>query len=168
MLCPSCWLLCTPPDPATRCRHCFKEIDEESKLCRNCRWKKSLPIPRAYVFDPESPARHLGLEASDALAGFAILQWIQLDWPMPDVIVPMSDAKAIAFDFAKLLDLPFVQALSKECEYLDEKLEDNQIVLLFDVSSSFSQLEKAVSALKNSFPSKIYLLSLMPYVDRSA
>ncbi len=165
MLCPDCWLLCEPPDPIYRCRHCFEEIDEESPLCKNCRQKRHLSVKRAYVFDPESPAHLLGLEETKALAGFAILQWIQLEWITPDAIVPMPDSKAIALDFAKFLDVPLVQALSKYHEYKEGRLEEDQILLLFDVSNSLPKLEKAALALMQSFPKKVYLLSLLPYVD---
>ena len=157
--------MCELPDPAYRCRHCFEEVDEIGGLCLTCRKKRCLSVPRAYVFDPESPARLLGIEEEEAMAGFALLQWIQLEWPMPNAIVPMPDSIPIASAFARFLDLPLIQALSKQCEYQEERLEEDQIILLFDISNSLPNLQKAALSLSASFPKRVFLLSLLPDVD---
>lgn len=159
-LCKACWELCAVPDPLFRCRHCFEELDDREDLCLQCRKKRKRSFPFAYVFDSESPAHLLDLEMTDALAGFALLQWIQLDWPMPDAIIPMPDSNGIAFSFAKLLDKPFIQALSPAHEYKEERLEEDQILLLFTMKSSLTELEKAGFSLSESLPKKIYILSL--------
>lgn len=119
----------------------------------------------AYVFDPASPAALLDREAIEALAGFALWQWVQLDWPRPDAIVPMPDSVTIASAFAAFLDCPLVQALSSSCQYRPGRLEDNQILLLFDVQSPAEHLEKASRSLMQAFPKKGYLLTLFSYVD---
>lgn len=166
-LCPDCWLLCESPDPANRCRHCFEELDCRGNLCAECRQNPRLPIIRAYVFDAESPAHLLSLEARDAMAGFAFIQWIQLEWPLPDAIIPMPDADSIAIGrvLAKLLDRPVVRALSSSWKYKEGRLEDHQILLLFDACNSMPILQKCALALSESFPKSIYLLSLLAYVD---
>ncbi len=169
-LCPNCWQLCALPDPVERCRHCFEELeDRKTNLCIQCRARRILPVVRAYVFDPESPARCLGLEAIEAIASFALIQWIQLEWPMPDAIVPMpdSDSLAIGSFFATLLDRPFVRAFRADYSYKEERLEEGQELLLFDISNSMQNLQKAVFTLSESFPKRIYLLSLFPYVHNS-
>lgn len=107
----------------------------------------------------------MGLEAVDALAGFALFQWIQLEWPMPDAVIPMPDSVQVAAAFASFLKLPLVQALKITCDYHEDRLEDDQILLLFDVSNPLAQLQKAASALSEAFPKRIYLLSLFPYAD---
>lgn len=165
VLCPDCWALCESPDPIGRCAHCFKELDEKEELCKRCHEEKLIPFPRAYVFDPESPAQLLGIEKVEAMAGFALLQWIQLDWPDPDAIIPMPDSKPIAFAFAQLLGVPFVQALKFTCEYREDRLEEKQTLLLFDVSNQIADLQKAVRSLTESSPKIVYILSLLPYVD---
>lgn len=167
-LCPECWQLCALPDPIERCRHCFEELDGKGNLCLQCRQEKILPIARAYVFDPESPARFLGVEAIDAMAGFALVQWIQLEWPIPDGIIPMPDADSIAIgsSLARLLNVPFIRALNRDWSYKEDRLEEDQELILFDVSNSIEKLKKAAYALGEAFPKRVYLLSLLPYVDR--
>lgn len=161
-LCPSCWLNCSPPDPTTRCRHCFDELEEQTDLCKQCRQNRRLSPARAFVFDPESPAFFLDREATEGLAGFAVLQWLQLDWPPPDALIPMPDSGAIAQAFGAMLDIPVIQALKSSLEYRDTGLEENGVLLLFDVSNSISDLLSASTALCEAFPKRIYLLSLFP------
>ncbi len=161
-LCPQCWDLCTLPDPIERCRHCFKELDRSSALCSQCLNRPLLLVARAHVFDAESPAFVLGREHTYAMAGFAVALWTQLDWPVPDVIVPMPDKDSIAIGraFAELLDLPFVRALQFNCEYKEDRLEEEKIQLLFDVLNPIEKLQKSSLSLSESFPKRIYLLSL--------
>lgn len=163
-LCSDCWRLSELPDPAERCRHCFGELDQRGNLCGQCRWKRRLPIVRAYVFDPGSPAFFLGCEEAEAIASFAVVQWVQLEWPVPDAIIPMPDAdsKAIGRALAVMLEVPFVQALRIDCEYVEDRLEDDGYFLLFDVSNPIENLGKAALALSEAFPKKIDLLSLFP------
>jgi hypothetical protein len=164
-LCSSCWALCELPDPADRCRHCFEELDQRGNLCSLCRDKPILNAVRATVFDSESPGRYLGLDSPDAMAGFALLQWIQLEWPMPYAIVPMPDpeSQAVAKAFAALLDLPYIQALQGDGEYREGRLEEDEYLLLIDVSSSVAKLKKATDSLVGAFPKRIFLLTLFPY-----
>lgn len=102
------------------------------------------------------------------MAGFALIQWVQLDWPMPDAIIPMPDANSIEVGkaLANLLERPFVRALSSACEYKKDRLEEDQILLLFDACNPLAALKKTALFLSEAFPKKIYLLSLYPYVDR--
>ena len=165
ILCSSCWLLCEPPDPAVRCRHCFLELEKEEKCCHQCRIQRRHSAQRAFVFDPESPASLLGLDALDALAGFALIQFIQLEWDMPDAIIPMPDSISIAAAFADLLHLPLIQALDLRHSYKEDRLEENGTLLLFDISNSIPVLQKSTMALMESFPKRIYLLSLFPNAD---
>lgn len=169
-LCSECWFFCEPLDPVDRCRHCFAELDWRGNLCAECRHNQRLPIVRAHVFDSESNAHFLSLEANDAMASFSLIQWIQLEWPFPDAIIPMPNAHALAIgrSLAKLLQRPLIRALSFSWEYQEERLEEHQTLLLFDVSSPLPILEKAALALSASFPKRIYLLNLFPYVDHSS
>lgn len=96
------------------------------------------------------------------MAGFAFLQWIQLEWPDPDAIIPMPDSIPIAAAFASLLNVPLIQALTRTHEYYEDRLEEDQILLLFDISNSIPQLEKAAQSLFSSLPKKVFLISLFP------
>lgn len=167
VLCPDCWLLCELPDPVTRCRHCFEELDARGNLCKQCRHQKHLSAIRAYVFDPESPAFFLGTDAVEAMAGFAVLQWIQLEWPLPGSVIPMPDRESIAIGraFADFLEVPFVPALKSDYSYKIDRLEEDEELLVFDVSNPRQTLQKGTSALAESFPKRIYILSLLPYGD---
>jgi hypothetical protein len=168
-LCSECWLLCALPDPIERCRHCFEELDQRGDFCIQCRKAKLLPVVRAYVFDPASPAYCLGTEAIDAMAGFAYLQWIQLEWPLPTAIIPMPDSDSISIGsaLAQLLHIPFIRALRFDCDYRQDRLEEEEILLLFDVSNPIEKLQKGAIALSEAFPKRIYLLSLLPYAGHS-
>jgi hypothetical protein len=168
-LCADCWKLCELPDPIEKCRHCFHELDDKGNLCRECRKEKKLPIVRAYVFDPESPAHHLGFEAVDAMAGFAILQWVALEWPTPQAVIALPDKHSmkIGKSFAKMLDVPFIKALRSNLDYVEDRLEEDLELLLFDGSNCLEDLQKACLSILESFPKKVYLLSLCPYADFS-
>lgn len=86
---------------------------------------------------------------------------------MPGAIVPMPDADSISIgrSFAIALDRPFIRALRLDCEMREELLEEGETLLLFDVSNRMEKLLKASLALSEAFPKRIYLLSLIPYVD---
>jgi hypothetical protein len=164
--CPSCWDLCAPADPFHRCRHCFQEMEDPLYLCKKCQDEPHLPFPYAYVFERNGPTLQLCQEIQEipeAIAAFMLYQWVQLNWLKPEVIIPMPKAKALAKWFAFWLDLPYYSLLSManhtwECDV--ETIEEDQILLLLDVNSHFTELQKAVSALSETFPKRIYILSL--------
>jgi hypothetical protein len=166
--CHDCWNLCKLPDPIDRCRHCFQELDKRENLCRECRWHRRLPATSAYVFDAESPARILGLEAVEAMAGFALIQWIQLEWETPYAIIPMpdSDSVAIAKEFAFYLNCSFIPALKSNCDYRQELLEEEKILLLFAADPDLEKIKQAVFNLSETFPKKIYILTLFERGER--
>lgn len=161
-LCPDCWNLCSLPDPVERCRHCFDELEGRGKLCAQCTKDKLLPVMRGYVFDPDSPARFLGKENVEALAGFAVAQWVQLEWPTPDVVVPMPDRDSIeiGYAFAILLGVPFAKALHSNGEYKEDRLEEDLEILLFELDNSIEELKIASHSLFLSEPKRIRLLSI--------
>lgn len=161
-LCPACWHLCALPDPVGRCRHCFEELDQRGNLCTTCRKEPHLSAVRAYVFDPESPAFRLGSEAIEAMAGFAYLQWVELEWPHPDAVIPMPGDEAIAQQLAEWIEAPCIKALGMGCEYREDLLEEEGELLLFDRSNPSPLLEKATLALAEAFPERVRLLSLFP------
>lgn len=159
-LCPDCWQLSELPDPALRCRHCFEELYSNGDLCSQCRKNPILSAVRAAVFDPNAPARFLGLEPPEGLASFAIYQWIQLEWPLPDAVIPMPDSVSIAKVFADTIQCPFIRALKGNCEYRVDCLEEEGILLLIDRGNPIEKIQKAIISLSESFPKRIYLLTL--------
>lgn len=162
VLCPDCWRLSQLPDPATRCRHCFQELDRRGNLCSQCREEKLLPVVRAFVFDAEAPAQLLNLELVDPMGAFAFLQWIELEWPLPDAIIPMPDPSSLSIGrvLAHFIDRPFVRALRRNGEYLAECLDEDQELLLFDTSNPLERLHKGALALFESLPQRVRILSL--------
>lgn len=76
--------------------------------------------------------------------------------------MPDPDSIAIGKAFAHMLQFPFIRALGLGCAYKEERLEEDQLWLLFDVSNSFFSLKKATLALAESFPKRIFLLTLLP------
>lgn len=168
--CFPCWELCTPVSVLYRCRHCFTEIEEASEtynLCFTCQKEPLLSVPYASVFEPTELAYRLCQEKEEipeALAAFALYQWAHLSWSSPQVVVPMPEAKELAKPFASWLQIPHIDLLSTynqiwECAH--EKIEEDQIVLLLDVNSDLVCLQKAVAALSEAFPKRIYVLSLI-------
>ncbi len=167
--CPECWQLCAPPDPADRCRQCFDELDRRGDLCAQCRQKAHLPVERAYVFNPDAPIWRLREEHGKALAAYAIYQWIRLDWPLPDVIIPMPEKESVEAGkyFSQFLDIPYISLLRKgEMGYdlRKKNIDEGKIFLLIDVDNPLDLLQKAAYALSEVLPKKIYLLSWFNHV----
>jgi|GEM_PF-1141807 len=168
--CPSCWDLCSPPDPLHRCFHCFDELYDaqpfSKALCLQCQKEPDLSVPYACVFEPTLAAQRLCLEQKEvpeAIAAFAMNQWVRLDWPYPHVVVPMPGAKNLAKPFALWLEVPEVELLSVyhgNWACYTDRVKEDQIFLLIDNHSSLSQIQKAVTALSEAFPKRIYVLSL--------
>ncbi|HSX26844.1 MAG TPA: hypothetical protein VLE89_07570 [Chlamydiales bacterium] len=160
--CPECWGLCEPPDPAERCRHCFGEVDQVRAMCQECRREPKVGVVRAYVFDGESPVGRL--EEWERLAGFAVYQWIRLEWPMPDVIVPMPDeeSESVGEAFSALMQLPFAKALRRGGDQFELREEVEGDVLIVDAANPVEFLQGGAMAVAEAFPKRIFLLSLFP------
>lgn len=164
-LCPSCWQLAALPDPIERCRQCFDSLENRTALCQRCRTQKGLFTIQAHVFDPSSPAVSLGYEPPLPLAAFAFYQWVQLEWDMPDLLIPMPDSHSIAIGahLAQLIGAPLHKALRSHHLYTDESLPEDATLLLFSASNPPDWIETAARSLLSAFPQKIYVLHLHPY-----
>lgn len=162
--CSECWNQCIPPDPVDRCRYCFEPVGPRESICPQCLFKPDLHIERAYVFEPHSPMELLSVHQSKGIAGFALYQWVQLEWPLPDAVVPMPDAdsKQFAQDFSMLLNVPLIHALGRSLSYKEDRIVEDQTLLLFDAKNRTQEEQKAALALRESFPKRIYLLKLFP------
>ena len=166
-LCPGCWELCSLPDPAERCRHCFAEKGEE--ICPACRIKAEFPFPSAFVFESTPPVFHLcikGKEEPEIAAAFALVQWERLDWPIPDSIVPLPGCRDLAKIFAAWLERPCADVLqcSRGWNCDVDGLEENQLILVICRAATADEIRGAAEALYEAFPKKIFVLSLTPIV----
>lgn len=159
LFCPSCWELCAPPNVLEKCPHCFENAEG---LCWRCKRNPLLPFPRAFVFEDIELARHLEKAETDTLSAFAIVQWCRLDWPTPDVIVPMPGNRELAVHISEMLRKPMADILHSgegwRCD--EEAILEGQIILVIDRGSPLSTLQGAISALAATFPKRGYLLSL--------
>lgn len=168
-LCETCWIESALIDPESRCIHCFDSVSEKMALCMRCRKDPLLPFPRAAMFEKAAPiVSLLDEEAADAIAGFAYYQWLRLDAPEPDFVIPVRRNK-VAKKFAEFLDKPcpdVFQRISypisrKRYELKKNLIEEKANILLFDHDNEFEELKMACGAISEAFPKKVYLLSLL-------
>lgn len=163
--CPSCWSLCAPLDPLSCCRHCFAPLEEEKELCPTCLHHPLLPIPQAFVFAPTAPIWRLQKEAAKALAGFAVYQWDRLHWGFFTRVIPFPDPASIEIGraFASFFNCPLQKVLLQEGEEIvlkEKRLEPHQDLLLIGHRPSQELVQKAILALAQAFPKRMYLLRL--------
>ncbi len=165
-LCPECWEQCAPVDPRCRCRHCFTGMEQEDSVCAVCQRKPQRLFPSAFLFAAEQPLFWLSREeniSSESLAAFVVVQWERLGWPMPDAIVPFHKMDAIADLLSSWLHVPYLPLLRKKkgewrCEA--ELIEEGKTLLVLAKSGSEKSLDQAASALYETSPKKVYVLSL--------
>ena len=157
--CPSCWKMAVPPDPIEKCPHCFEDSEG---LCRICRRNPDLPFSRAFVFEDTEVAMSLAKLESEDLVAFAMVQWVNLEWPLPDIVIPMPGAEGIARQFSAMIGRPMVCCLTYretwECDA--ESLDTDLVLLVIDKSCSKEECHGAIQALSSTFPKRGYLLSL--------
>lgn len=135
LFCAECIKYLTLIDPNERCPYCFSfAIDAEyDKCCDFCRENPSLIERTASAFDYAGPAATLIKKCkyggqfylAEGLGAYMTAQFLQLNWPMPDCIVPMPMARLrriergynqsllIAKSIAKLLDRPIYDILKR-------------------------------------------------------
>jgi hypothetical protein len=122
-----------------------------------------LPIARAFVFDVEAPVLRFRSEAIDAMAAYAVIQWIQLDYALPDLVIPMPDpvSQKMGALFASLLQAPCAKILADcdICYALQEEIEGDNVVI-FDGGNPLEELKKGIAELAEAFPKRMFLLSL--------
>ncbi len=157
--CLECWKLFVPPDPLSHCRHCFEELEEKGPLCPPCARNPHLAVHRALVFDTQAPVYFLDRDLAKGFAGFGYLQWLQLDWPTPDAVIPFAQAEPIAKTLAQLMEAPYLKALLPDGSAIEERLEPDQILLLVSFDTRKEEIERAVQSLLEAFPKRIYLLT---------
>lgn len=111
LFCEGCQELLDPINPAERCPYCFHVLLSEQRVCSEC-FKKPVFNRMASVFDYVGPAATLvkKLKYGDqpylakGAGGYLVTQWLQLDWPKPDVIIPVPSS------FTRLLERGYNQS----------------------------------------------------------
>jgi len=98
VLCVSCAELLDRLDPTERCQQCFSGGGLlSSGYCYKCSSKTKLLSGCASVFDYVGPASSIikKMKYSDmpflgkGVAAYMVTQFLSLDWPIPDVIIPV-------------------------------------------------------------------------------
>lgn len=169
--CQDCWEHNQLADPQERCRHCFGWIDPPRRVCSRCASGPWLPFPRAALFDRQAPICQVMMkeESAETCASFAWIQWQRLRWARPDLIVPIPpQQKEVARLLATTMQRPLISLFRRSWDLRGrerwavrhDQVDDETVVLLFDVGCSSRQLRLACEALLEAFPKKGYLLSL--------
>lgn len=121
-------------DPAERCPHCFSaEYDAQEKRCPECHLRNPVLNGIAAAFDYAGPAASMvrslkygNMPYLAAGAGaYLAAQFLSLEWPMPDCIVPVpmptnreldrgfNQGMLLAKSLSEILNRPVVDALKR-------------------------------------------------------
>lgn len=118
-LCEGCVSLLSLLEAQHRCRHCFVETGVNSPLCHKCRHSPSFLKSVACACEYQGPIQTLlcnlkyGSQAflAKSLAALMTAQFVQLEWEIPDLIVP------VPISWMRKLDRGFNQ-----CELLAQEM----------------------------------------------
>jgi competence protein ComFC len=118
ILCQPCFESLQLLSPFRRCRRCFHALDEGGHRC-----PRSALTSRASCFEDSLSSRTLLSTPGTAVAPFVLMQWHELQWPLPDLVVPTPGdwfsrgndrwkaRKEIALNVAHLLNRPYASCL---------------------------------------------------------
>ncbi|ADI37649.1 ComF family protein [Waddlia chondrophila] len=190
LLCPACLLLLELIEPSSRCRYCFtsEEVSPKWSICRNCRRQTQLVKGFCAAFDEIGPAFDLlrlfrsgKIDLSESLSGYMYLQFIRLNWPAPDLIVPIAGSfsrwlkrgyhpsNLLAKEMGNYLQRPFSNVLKRD-SYQTEKpkfslkkgvdIRDKIVLLVDDWYDSGETITQASVALHTGAPEKIYAITM--------
>jgi hypothetical protein len=145
-------------------------------------------VQRAAVFDYDSPAAALfhifkkkkGAGLAPALAAFMVLQVVELEWPLPQIVVPMPRPfwrsmgklylphKLLAAAFAQICSAEMLDSL-KQGSDLDfywrpgkASVADKNIVLIGDGLSD-KEVFRAVKRMREGFPKSVRFISFLQF-----
>lgn len=134
-LCRDCLDLLELIEPAERCPYCFSaDFIIEKKVCQDCAKRAPLLNGMAAAFDYVGPAACLirRLKYSDqsylanGLAAYMTAQFLRLEWPMPDLLIPVpialthwidrgyNQSELLAQGMSELLKCPVKNALIRK------------------------------------------------------
>lgn len=135
LLCDSCVELLELIDPSERCPQCFSaDYCSNKRLCSVCLQRPPLLNGIAAAFDYVGPAASLvrKLKYSNqphlakGCAAYLAAQFLRLNWPLPDIIVPVPIALTHLFErgynqslelsryFAETLNRPVLEVLTRK------------------------------------------------------
>lgn len=132
-LCGTCLQLLELINPLERCRFCFGSTTVQP-ACQACRAKECVFSSLAAAFEYVGPAATLVKQfkyagehyLSDGMAAFLVAQWMQLGWPLPDIIMPIpisymhylqrgyNQSALLAQGISAMLDVPVLELLSRK------------------------------------------------------
>jgi hypothetical protein len=101
---------------------------------------------------------------TEPIGALAFYQSLRLGWALPDLVVPiLSNPSGIANVFAAFHECPCPQLFHRvgSWDIREDLVEEEQTIWLFDEGASYEQIEKATKVIGNTFPKKVYLLSLL-------
>jgi ComF family protein len=131
-LCDTCLELLHLVEAEERCQKCF--LPSKLNICLGCSKKTTLWHSAAAAFEYEGPAATLVKKLkyggykhlAKGIAAFMVGQLLRLEWPLPDVIVPVpmplarrvmrgyNQSALIAQEIAAMLNRSFLNALRKK------------------------------------------------------
>ncbi len=204
-LCTSCLAHLELINAKERCPLCFSsEIENFSSLCTLCCQQPPLLNGTAAAFDYSGPAatlvKLLKYEQkpylAEGCAAYLATQFLQLEWPMPDFLVPVpipwirylergyNQSFLLAEALGKLLNRPTLNALKRKSgDYSQASLSrqqrtelnsssillhsdsiphimDKSILLIDDVLTTGSTLQRCSQALLAGCPKSLYALTV--------
>jgi ComF family protein len=201
LLCPPCASLLELLVVEERCPICFNVKAEILSHCPFCAKHPSLFLRTAAAFNYLGPAASIikkmkyGCQPhlAKGAAAFLIAQFVELDWPIPDAIVPVpisfshwlsrgfNQSTLLAMELSKALQVPVWEALKRsgcsvsqagltleQRRLLGDKqfqlkksfaIEDKKILVIDDVMTTGTTLNRCAEALYEKCPAALYALT---------
>lgn len=160
LLCKPCGNLLELIDPEQRCPYCFTQTSIANTPCEECYKRPSLFYRVASCFDYEGPAATLISQLkfsnqsylSKGMGAYLVAQLLKLDWPIPDVIIPVpisfthwlgrgyNQSELLANCMGNLIGRPVINALKRRSgEFSQSGLSRKQRL---GTSSEYLKLKK--------------------------
>jgi len=202
VFCSACMSLLELIDPEERCQTCFEILPTNSShACAYCKKHPSLFYRCGAAFDYIGPAASLVKRLkygnqphlAKGIAAYLVMQFIQLDWPFPDALIPVpisfthwldrgyNQSALIAEEMAHLLKVPILNVLKRKSGdfsqaslTVDQRyalknqtfklkkrhcIKDQTLLLIDDVVTSGTTLNKCAESLMAGHPATLYALS---------
>jgi len=152
LLCEDCLFILELIDPCTRCSFCFSaDCETELRLCPECQKRRSILDGIGAAFDFAGPAASLIKKMkysnmpylNKGVAAYMAAQFCRLEWPMPDVIIPVpislthlfsrgyNQSALLAESLASLLNRRYCEVLKRKSgDYSQAGLDREQRMAL--------------------------------------
>ncbi|MCB1084718.1 MAG: hypothetical protein KDK60_01300 [Chlamydiia bacterium] len=163
LLCFDCFSLIEWIDPKKRCRDCFGP--KEGGKCLTCKKEPQQFGPHRSLFEPIGPLLPLKKELRRAKRGepFASLIAYTLsktDWPLPDVIVPLTDPEVLGRSPSFLIGEGLEKILKIPCIPASEKIEDKTVLFLVEQITCRETFAEKREEVECYFPEEVYSIAL--------